>query len=62
MSDSLGATIDADVAALKLKIAALEAKALAEEHKITAWLAARWPHFITWGGMVALYIAKKVVL
>ena len=45
---SLGQTIDADVAALKARVAALEGDASAFWTKQLAWLKANWPHLVTW--------------
>ena len=45
---SLGQTIDADVAALKARVAALEGDASAFWTKQITWLKANWPHLVTW--------------
>lgn len=48
MVDTVGQTIDADVAVLKAKMAALEAAAVAKEHALVTWVKTNWPHFVTW--------------
>jgi len=45
---SLGSEIDADIAALKARVATLEANAESFIHKQVAWVEANWPHLVTW--------------
>lgn len=45
---TVGQTIDADVAALKARVAALEGDASAFWTKQITWLKANWPHLVTW--------------
>jgi len=51
---TIGQDIDADVAALKARVSALESG-------VSAWFKANWPHIVTWaavGGSSIVSVAK----
>ncbi len=58
---SLGQTIDADVAALKARVAALEGDASAFWTKQLAWLKANWPHLVTWATSATVAVKLGVL-
>jgi hypothetical protein len=45
---TIGQTVDADLAALKARVEALEANVVKFWDKQLAWLKANWPHLVTW--------------
>ena len=47
-AQSLGQAIDADLVALKARVAVLEGNVKSFWTKQIAWLAANWPHLVTW--------------
>ncbi len=47
-AQTLGQTLDADVAALKARVAVLEGNVKSFWTKQIAWLEANWPHLVTW--------------
>ena len=57
---SLGQTIDADVAALKARVAALEGDASAFWTKQITWLKANWPHLVTWATSATIAVKLGV--
>ena len=57
MTDTVGQTIDADVAALKAHVASLEAKAVADEKAVSTWIKNNWLHIVNAGG-IGVTIAK----
>jgi hypothetical protein len=58
---SLGQTIDADVAALKARVAALEGDASAFWTKQITWLKANWPHLVTWATSATIAVKLGVL-
>ena len=58
MSETIGQAIDLEVAALKTKVAALEAAAIAKEHSLVTWFAKNWVHVSNGLGIAG--IALKV--
>jgi len=50
---TIGQTVDADIAAIKAHLAALEAKAAAEEHAVSTWFKSNWLHIVNAGGIAA---------
>lgn len=60
MSETIGQTVDADLASIKAHLAALEAKAAADEKAVSTWIKNQWPHFVTWAGS-AWIILKHLV-
>jgi hypothetical protein len=58
MTETVGQTIDADIAALKAKVDALEAAGKTDLAKVKAWVSANWPHFVTWAS--GAYVAVKL--
>jgi hypothetical protein len=57
MAETLGQSVDADLAAIKAHLAALEAKAAAEEKALSTWFKNNWLHIVNAGG-VAVTVAK----
>jgi hypothetical protein len=57
VSASLGQTVDADIAALKLKVAAIEAAAKTDFAKVRAWVGTNFLHFVNGAG-IAVTLAK----
>ena len=57
MTDTIGQTVDADIAAIKAHLAALEAKAVADEKAVSTWVKNNWLHVVNAGG-IAVTIAK----
>lgn len=55
---TVGQSIDADIAALKSRVAVIEASAKTDWADIKQWFSTNWPHFISWGTGVA--VAAKV--
>lgn len=53
MSDSIGTTVDADLASIKAYLAALEAKAIADEKALTTWFKNNALHLANAGGIIA---------
>ena len=56
-----GQALDADVAALKARVAVLEGNVKSFWTKQIAWLEANWPHLVTWG-LSGLAVAKSGIL
>lgn len=57
MTDTtIGATIDAELAVVKARVAVLEAGVKTDWAKAKAWLASNWPHFVTWASGAALAV------
>lgn len=48
---TIGQTVDADIAALKAKVAAIESAGKTDWAKAVAWVKTQWPHFVTWAGV-----------
>lgn len=60
MSETIGQTVDAELAVVKARIAVLEADAKTDFAKVKAWVAANWPHFVTWVGAAAVAVKLDV--
>lgn len=61
MTETVGQVVDADVAALKARVAALEADATTDFAKVKAWVKTNWPHFITYAGIAGLAVKDGVL-
>lgn len=64
MTETVGQTIDAKVAALETKLAAIEAAGKTDLAKVKAWAKANWGHLVlTWPASVAVLapIVKAVL-
>ena len=53
VSDSIGTTIDAELAVLKARLAVIEAAASTDWAKVKASVKRNIPHAVTWAGLVA---------
>ena len=63
---TLGQSVDAKVAAVESRIAALESAAKTDWAAVKSWVKANWPHFITWVSLAAssgpvVDIVKKLI-
>lgn len=56
MTETVGQTIDAELAVVKAKIAVLEAAGKTDYAKVKAYALANFPHVVTWAGGVALAV------
>lgn len=61
MTETVGQVVDADIVAVKARLAALEAAAKTDFAKVKAWISANWPHFVTWAGATAAAIKVGLV-
>jgi hypothetical protein len=49
-----------DLASAESRLAAIEAKLVANEKTVAAWFRANWAHFVTWAGVLAPFILKHI--
>lgn len=49
---TVGAEVDAELALVKARLAALEATGKADWVKVKAYIAANLPHVVTWAGLI----------
>ena len=61
MTETPGQVIDAEIAVVKARIAALEAAGKTDWAKVKAWVQTNWPHFVTWIS-AALVVVKTDAL
>lgn len=61
MTETVGQVVDADIAAIKARVVALEAAGKTDFAKVKAWISTNWPHFVTWGGAIALAVKSGVL-
>lgn len=52
-SATLGQSIDADIAFLRARVAALESTAKTDWSDVKLWIKTNWAHFVTWGALAA---------
>lgn len=58
---TVGTEVDAGIASVEARVAKLEAAGKTDLAKVKAWIAAQWPHFVTWGGALAAAIKVGLV-
>lgn len=61
MTETPGQVIDAEIAVVKARIAALEAAGKTDWAKVKAWVQTNWPHFVTYAGLAALAFKDTIV-
>jgi hypothetical protein len=53
MAETIGQTVDAELAVVKARLAVLEAKASTDWAKVKAAVKANVPHYVTWAALGA---------
>lgn len=60
-AQSVGQSVDAELAVIKARLALIEADAKATWADVKAWVKAQWPHFVTWGAGLAAAVKVGLV-